>query len=161
MKKNRPLAPKGGNDNVMTPPKLAHRIISHFKVDGKVIDPCRGEGAFWTPGWAWCEISEGQDFLTTDFSGRHFDYICSNPPWSQIRAFTKKAMEISDNVIWLCLVNAFWMKARLRDMNEAGFGIKEILFVDTPAKPWPQTGFQLGATHIQRGYKGPVTINRL
>ncbi len=65
-------------------------------------------------------------------------------------------MEVSDNVVFLCLINAFFMKARLRDIHSSGFGIKEILCVDTPPKPWPQTGFQLGAVHIQRGYKGDI-----
>lgn len=42
-----------------------------------------------------------------------------------------------------------------------GFGMKEILFVPTPPKPWPQTGFSLGAMYIQRGYFGPVTLSEL
>lgn len=38
-------------------------------------------------------------------------------------------------------------------MADENFGIKEILFVPTPPKPWPQAGFALGAVHIQRGAK--------
>jgi hypothetical protein len=70
-------------------------------------------------------------------------------------------MECSNNVVFLCLVNAFFMKARLRDMEEAGFGIREILFVPTPPKPWPQTGFSLGAVHIQRGWTGDCKMTTL
>lgn len=160
-------------DWVMTPPSLALSIINHYQPYGKVLDPCRGEGAFYNQfavypsvnSTDWCEITEGHDFLirefTTDTESVHYDWIVSNPPWSQIRPFTLKAMEVADNIVWLCLVNAFWMKARLRDMDERGFAVKEILLLDTPPHPWPGTGFQLGATHIQKGYKGDVRISRL
>jgi len=70
-------------------------------------------------------------------------------------------MEVADNVVFLCLVNAFFMKARQQDMRKAGFGMKEILFVPTPAKPWPQTGFSLGAVYIQKDYLGPVIHSHL
>ncbi len=162
-----PLAPHGGNDDVYTPPALAQRILDHYKVSGRVIDPCRGKGAFWREGWDWCEIKEGRDFL--DWSGnwwppavaRHYDWCVTNPPWSKLRPFLQRAMQVSDNVVFLCLVNAFWMKARLRDMAQAGFAIREIALVETPPKPWPQTGFALGAVHVQRGYVGDIKVGNL
>ena len=40
----RPLAPKGGNDRVYTPPWLAAQIISHFNPTGRILEPCRGSG---------------------------------------------------------------------------------------------------------------------
>ena len=42
-----------------------------------------------------------------------------------------------------------------------GFGIKEILFVDTPPKPWPATGFCLSANWLQKGWKGDIKISKL
>lgn len=160
---SRPLVPKGGNDVVMTPYDLATRIIAHFKPAGRILEPCKGTGVFshQMGDCDWCEITQGRDFLTWDPCGVHYDWIVTNPPWSQIRPFLKRSMELSDNVVFLCLVNAFFMKARLRDMKEAGFGFKEIVFVDTPPKPWPQTGFQLGAVYVQRNYSGPVTFSSL
>lgn len=166
--KNRPLAPKGGNDRVYTPPELARQIVEHFDVREQRLDPCRGTGAFFNAmldhfefGFVeWCEIDEGVDFLTTEIT-QHYDWVVTNPPWSQLRAFLKKSMEVADNVVFLCLVNAFFMKARQQDIVDAGFAMKEILFVPTPAKPWPQTGFSLGAVHIQKGYLGPVTHSHL
>jgi len=170
----KPLIPKGGGtegDLVMTPRPLAKAIIDHFRPRGYLIDPCRGNGAFYDQfpphpylheHHAWCEITQGVDFLTDPAIGSfQYDWCISNPPWSQFRAFTKRAMQCSDNTVWLCTVNHFWLKARLRDMDEAGFGIKEILLVATPPAPWPQSGFQCAAVHIQRGYKGPITMSRL
>ncbi len=108
------------------------------------------------PGCDWCEIDKGRDFLNTQ--NNHWDWIVTNPPWSKFRAFLKQSMLVADNIVFLSLVNAFFMKARISDMRKAGFGIVEILMLDTPVKPWPQTGFQLGATYIQRGYSGKVNI---
>ncbi len=159
---SQPLAPKGGNDRIYTPPRLAKDIVQHFKVYGKCMEPCAGRGAFVnameesnaTYVFA-CEIDDGSDFLQWSHDCR-MDFVVTNCPWSQFRPFLKKSMEVADNVVFLCLVNAFFMKARQQDMKTAGFGMKEILFVDTPPKPWPQTGFSLGAVHIQRGYTGDV-----
>ena len=154
------LIPKGGNDRVYTPPKLARTICEHFKPTGRLLEPCKGEGSFISyPGdWRWCEVDEGSDFL--EYSERA-DWIVTNPPWSQLRSFLRHSMELADNIVFLCLINAFWMKARLRDIEQAGFGIKEILRVPQPAKPWPQTGMELGATYLQKGYSGPIMLASL
>lgn len=157
---NRPLAPRGGNDDVYTPEYLAKQIIAHFNPSGPIMEPCRGTGSFYNnfptgEDHGWFELSEGKDFLASEVNEK-YNWVITNPPWSKIRPFLDKSMIISDNVVFLCLVNAFFMKARLRDIKVRGFGIKEILCVKTPPKPWPQTGFQLGAVHIQRGYEGDI-----
>ena len=149
-----------------TPPELARQIVEHFQPSGIVMEPCAGPfdkqafvAAMSHLDPDWCEIDEGYDFLTMVLPV--YNWVVTNPPWSQLRAFLKKSMEVADNVVFLCLVNAFFMKARQEDMRKAGFGMKEILFVPTPAKPWPQTGFSLGAVHIQKGYIGTVTHSHL
>jgi hypothetical protein len=154
------LVPNGGNDKVYSPRWLAKAIVAHFKPAGKILEPCKGNGAFTDlmPGCDWCEIDQGRDFLTSS-PRKRYTWTVTNPPWSQFRAFLQKAMAVSDNVVFLSLVNAFFMKARLSDMKLAGFGFREFLMVPTPVAPWPQTGFQLGAVHIQRGYHGPVTMS--
>lgn len=160
---SRSLVPvHGGCDDVMTPSYLAEAIISHYQPTGRILEPCRGIGptyAFWREGWDYCEIKEGVDFLVCP--NQDYDWIVTNPPYSLFRAFLKRSMIVADNVVFLCFINAFWMKARLRDMDEAGFGIREILRVDTPPPPWPQTGFALGAVHVQRGWKGDIKVSRL
>lgn len=151
--------PKGGNDNVYTPDWLARAIMDHFKPDGKLLEPCRGKGAFYKlmpKGSPWCEIAEGRDFMA--YKGR-VDWVVTNPPWSELRAFLKKSMEVADNVVFLCLVNAIFMKARMRDIREAGFVVNEILLVPTPKAPWTQTGFCLGAVHICKTSAGDTDGN--
>lgn len=157
---SRPLVPSNGNDIVYTPDELALAIVQHFKPSGRVLEPCAGGGAFVRALGGVCdtfELQEGTDFLQQ--SGK-WDWVVTNPPWSKLRAFLKHSMTVADNVVFLCLVNAFFMRARWGDIESSGFAVKEILVCDQPPKPWPQTGFLLGAVHVQRGFAGPVTISR-
>ncbi len=140
-------------DRVMTPDALAAAIVAHFRPTGKILEPCRGSGAFLRamPGADWCEIEADppRDFLAYD--GPHVDWICTNPPWSLARAFLAKGMEIADNVVFLFSVNHAWTKARVRDVEEAGFHRAEIAIVDPYPMAFPASGFQLGCVHFKRG----------
>ena len=158
--KSQPNRNYKSDDVVMTPRPLAKAIIDRFKPTGLILEPCKGDGAFSDQMTCdWCEIKEGVDYLTTHFGVKH-DWIVTNPPWSQIRPFLKKAMEDADNIVFLVTVNHLWTKARLRLIEEHGFGIEEIALCDTP-KEFPQSGFQLGAIKISRGYTGPIKLSRL
>ena len=167
--KGRPLIPASNGseqDIVMTPPALARAIIGHFShaMSGKILDPSRGEGAFYNqfPSHLerdWCEVSEGRDFFTWD---ERVDWVMTNPPWSQIRAFTQHAMRVANNIVWLAPLTNITTKARLRDLEEHGFGVSELLFVDTPkGDGWPQSGFQIVAAHLCKGYCGDWRVGRL
>jgi hypothetical protein len=54
-------------------------------------------------------------------------------------------------------INHVWTKARLRIAREHGFGLRALVLVDTP-RSFPQSGFQLGVVHYQRGWSGPADI---
>lgn len=88
------------------------------------------------------------------------DWIVTNSPWSQIRDFLCHAMEMADHVVFRFTIKHLWTKARLRDIHNAAFGIREIVLVDMP-KNFPQSGFQLGAVHLQYGWKGKITLSEL
>jgi hypothetical protein len=46
------------------------------------------------------------------------DWIITNPPFSQLRAFLKHSYEIANNVVFLTFTaHVLGMKARLQDMN--------------------------------------------
>ena len=70
------------------------------------------------------------------------------------RAFTQHAMGVSDNIVWLVHMPNITTKARLRDLDQHGFGVAELVWVGTP-RDWPQSRFQLVAAHLKRGYSGP------
>ena len=148
------------NDVVYTPRPLAKRIIDHFNISGRILDPCMGDGASYEQFPAnsekfWCEIEIGVYFFS--FKDR-VDYCISNPPYSLFRKFLIHSMEVADNIIYLITVNHCWTKARIRDLRENGFGIKEIYCVDTP-RNFPPSGFQYGAIHFQRGWKGDIKMS--
>ena len=109
------------------------------------------------PSVQWAEVKRGRDFFDWD---QPVDWIITNPPWSQIRDFLCHAMELSNHVVFLFTINHLWTKARLRDIHNADYGIREIVLVDMP-KAFPQSGFQLGAVHLQYGWKGKITLSEL
>lgn len=163
----RSLVPKGGNDCVATPLPLAIQIVQHFRPTGRVLEPCRGadspgpfEQALRTIGVEchWAEILAGRDFLTMHLL--HYDWIITNPPWSQFRKFLVRSMQVADNIVFLSTINHWFLTGRRRDMREAGFGIVEILELQHPPKPWPSSGFSLAAVWIRRGWTGGATFTK-
>jgi hypothetical protein len=165
------------NDDIQTPLALARRLVAHFQPTGKILEPCRGHGNFLkslrehqrssqltasrlkltATSVQWAEVKRGRDFFDWD---QPVDWIITNPPWSQIRDFLCHAMELSNHVVFLFTINHLWTKARLRDIHNADYGIREIVLVDMP-KTFPQSGFQLGAVHLQYGWKGKITLSEL
>lgn len=153
------------DDVVMTPPELAERLVAHFSPSGRVLEPCLGSGNMYRALRAgspkaelyWCERMRGKDFY--DWTGR-VDWVFTNPPWSKIRPFLAHSMLFADHIVFLMTVNHAWTKARLRDMRQAGFGLKEICCMETP-EGFPQSGFQLGAVYYRRGWRGPCEISEL
>lgn len=102
----------------------------------------------------WAEVKLGRDFFDWD---QPVDWIITNPPWSQVRDFLCHAMEMAEHVVFLFTINHLWTKARLRDIHNADFGVREIVLVNMP-QTFPQSGFQLGAVHLQHGWKGKITM---
>lgn len=149
---------------MMTPPELAQQIINHFRPTGRMLEPCRGDGAFSSlmPGCHWFEINETEiidrDFLTTR-SGCHYDWIVTNPPYSKFRDFLLQSMHYADNIVFLAPINHFVTRARMRDIREKGFGIVEIKEYPQPPAPWPGSGFALGAAWLRRGWAGSTHIH--
>lgn len=146
-------------DCVQTPVNYASMIIEHFKPFGRTLEPCSGDGNFLKvyPFTKSLEILDGKDFFEET---EHFDWIITNPPYSKMRAFLNKSMEVADNVVFLTSINHLWLKARIRDIEEKGFGIKEIIIFDTP-KSFPQSGFQFGCFYLSKNYKGDIRFSRL
>ena len=145
------------NDDIQTPLDLAQHLVAHFQPGGRILEPCCGDGNILChlPADAdWCEIKHSRNFFSWHES---VDWIITNPPWSQIRCFLAHGFQIADNIVFLMTVNHAWTKARLRDMRNAGFGLREIHLVSTPHS-FPQSGFQLGAVHYQRGHFGPLNL---
>ena len=148
---------KNPNDDVHTPDKIAKFIVQTFSPTGKVLEPCRGKGAFYKylpEGSDWCEISEGRDFF--DYK-QNVDWIVTNPPYSKFDKFLDHSFAIAENVVFLAPISKV-MKSWGTIMKIKQFGgIKKIWFV--PARRCGFAfGFPCGAFHFQRNYRGPIEI---
>lgn len=152
------LIPKGGDDKIYTPDSLAKKIVNYYNPFGKkCLEPCKGGGAFLRAfqdigiNPFWCEIDEGNDFFQFN---EKVDWIITNFPWSLHRECIKHSMQISDNIVTLVTLNHILaLKARLRDIRENGFYIREVITMPTP-KEFPASGFQLGTIYLNK-VEGP------
>lgn len=145
----------------MTPRSLATTCVSRLEPSGVVLEPCAGTRNFvralqpYANGVVLeCELSRGRDFLLWS---RPVDWIVTNPPWSEFRAFLGHAMTLAPDIAFLVTVNHWWTKARVRMVNEAGYGYRRLWMVPYPSE-FPNSGFQLGLMHIQFGYDGPLMV---
>ena len=89
------------NDVVFTPDWLAKQICGMFDIDGKVLEPCKGEGAFlkYLPeNTDWCEIAEGRNYY--DYNEK-VDWIVTNPPYSDYNRFLEHSFALADNIVAL------------------------------------------------------------
>jgi hypothetical protein len=152
------LSEKQG-DHVYTPDWVVVDMVSHFRPEGLILDPCRGKGAFTDrlpEDTFWCEIDDGRDF----FEWREaVDWVIGNPPYSLTRPFFKHSYEVADNILYLVpLRNVFSGYGFVKEIHEYG-GIKEIRVYGTGGKLGFPMGNAVGAFHLERGYCGPTTFS--
>ena len=148
------------NDVVFTPDWLTKKICSMFKIEGLVLEPCKGEGAFmkYLPNdTEWCEIVEGRNFY--DYN-KKVDWIVTNPPYSDYNRFLKHCFELSENIVLLVPV-AKMMKSMgtIKLIMEYG-GIVSCHFLSGGKAGFP-FGFPIGVYHLKRNYKGLTLFKEL
>ena len=122
-------------DIVFTSNSVAQEIVGRYHPTGIILDPCRGDGAFWGNilGAEWCEITEGKDFFSWE---EPVDWIIGNPPYSIINRWLEHSFLLAENIVYLLPVaKIFGSRMRLRMVKEYG-GIVEIW------APW--TGREIG-----------------
>jgi len=153
-----PMLPRNGDDRIQTPDALARAAVEHFLPCGRIVEPSAGNGAFLRAlpkGADWYEIQNGRDFLKAE--GR-WDWAVGNPPFSQFRAFLQKAMQVADNLVFIGLAPAWFVRARQEDMRQARFALVELCALPIPPT-WPQLGIELtaGWGRAQAGRAAPPT----
>lgn len=148
------------NDVVFTPDWLAERICSMFMIEGKVLEPCKGEGAFlhYLPaGTEWCEITEGRNFYDYD---KPVNWIVTNPPYSDFNRFLDHSFSLSENIVLLIpTAKLFKSMGTLRSVYDYG-GIVSLHLLPAGKAGFP-FGFPCGIFHLCRGYKGLTKIDLL
>lgn len=130
------------NENYPTPATVVDRLIDHMDISiyDSFLEPCRGNRVIYDkvpvidPNKSWCEISEGKDYLTTQFKNK-FDLIITNPPFSLSEQFIKKSLsELTDNgtLVYLLRLNFLGSLKRLDFWFEVGFPTNLITIVPRP-----------------------------
>lgn len=145
-------------DRVYTPAWCAEDMVNHFRPHGRVLEPCKGDGAIYNrlpTGALWCEIDEGKDFFRWD---EPVDCIITNPPYSKLRPFMVHAFKIADHDVVL-LIPVRNLVSGYGTVREArGFGaMKEIRWYGGGARLGFPMGNAIAAVHWKRGYVGPTT----
>jgi hypothetical protein len=148
------------NDVVFTPDWLAKQICEMFPISGKVLEPCKGEGAFlqYLPKDSnWCEITEGRNFY--DYNEK-VDWIVTNPPYSDFNRFLEHSFELAENIVLLVPVaKLFKSMGTLRTvLNFGGFVSIDLLPSSKAGFPF---GFPCAVYYLKRGYSGETKIKML
>ena len=146
------------DDIILTPLDVARDVVNHFKPYGRILDPCRGNGAFadLMPGCDWCEIRQGRDFYAWR---EQVDWIVSNPPYSVFSDFLRHSMTVAENIVYLIPVNKIFNSDRMmREIWQWG-GVPEIYTVAGGGALGFPIGFAIGAVHFRRNYRGQTRVN--
>ncbi len=148
------------NDVVFTPEWLSEKICSMFDISGKVLEPCKGEGAFlkYLPkDTDWCEIAEGRNFYDYD---KQVDWIVTNPPYSDFNRFLDHSFSLAENIVLLVpMAKMFKSMGTIGSILEWG-GIVSIHVLPASKAGFP-FGFPCGVYYLQKGYKGNTEIKLL
>lgn len=148
------------NDVVFTPEPLAKLICAMLPIAGKVLEPCKGEGAFlkYLPeGTDWCEIVDGRNFFDYD---KQVDWIVTNPPYSDFNRFLDHAFRLADNIVLLVPVAKMFksMGTLKKVFAYGGFVSIHVLPASRAGFPF---GFPCGVYYLKRGYVGDTDIREL
>lgn len=145
------------DDIILTPLDVARDVVKHFKPSGRILDPCRGNGAFadLMPGCEWCEIREGRDF----YNWREpVDWIVSNPPYSVFSDFLRHSLNVAENIVYLIPVNKIFNSDRMMREIWTWGGVPEIYTVAGGGALGFPINFAIGAVHFKRSYRGETRV---
>ena len=155
------LNPQPPNDVVNTPVNIAKQMIDLYQLEGTVLDPCRGKGAFYNNfpknvKKEWCEIKEGIDFFEYN---KQVDWIISNPPFSILDDFFEHSFKLSKNVVFLIPLSKLFSSFYRID-NVLNYGKIVSIDIISAGKCGFPFGFPVCSVHIKEGYEGETLITK-
>jgi len=147
------------SDVVYTPVIFSKTIIDIIKPSGTILEPCKGDGAFYNllPSHSeYCEITEGKDFFNYN---KNVDWIVGNPPYSIFYQWLKHSFSLAKNVSYLLPINKVFQSNKIMSLiNEYG-NIKQIIVIGDGRRycKFP-FGYSVGNFHFQKNYTGNTEI---
>lgn len=146
-------------DVVYTPEWVAKDMITFFQPSGRILDPCKGDGAFLKhlpPETAWCEVTEGVDFFLWN---EPVDWIIGNPPYSRYFDWLYHAVTVADNIALLMPADKPFISNRMLLMLKEWGEMKHMRLYGSGSKLGFPIGFAIAAIHFQKGYKSGMTFS--
>lgn len=144
-------------DVVYTPDWCARDMVDWFKPSGRVLEPCKGDGAIYKylpAGAEWCEIELGRDFFAYS---KQVDWIVGNPPYGMMLEWMRHSFSVSINIVYVIPINKVFNSYKvLSEIFNSG-GIKHIRVIGPGGKLGFDMGFSVGCVHFVRGYTGPTS----
>lgn len=150
--------PPRPDDVVYTPDAVAAEIVGWLKPNGKCLDPCCGDGAFFRhlpAGSDWCELERGRDFF--DYTER-VDWIIGNPPYSIFEEWLRHSFEIAENVAYIVPTNKIFQRQVIMQMINNWGGIRNMMVYGSGAVVGFPFGFSVGTFHFQKGWHGECNL---
>lgn len=140
-------------DTVYTPGWVARDMVDFFPITGRVLDPCRGDGAFYDllPGADYCEIEEGIDFYGCSTK---YEWIVGNPPYADFSSWLRHSFSLARNILYLIPANKlFNSHSMIADLSNYG-GVVHLRHYGGGSKLGFSIGFAICAAWLQRDYAG-------
>lgn len=147
------------SDIVYTPDWVAKDMVEWFKLTGRILEPCMGDGAIYKylpEGSEWCEIDKGRDFLAW---AKPVDCIISNPPFSakMFNEWLNHSFDLSPCVVYLLPIHFVFRSASKLDICKQRGWIKHVRFYGTGSDLGFPMGNPIAAMQFIRGYRGDTS----
>lgn len=146
-------------DVVYTPDWCAKDMVNFFQPSGKVLDPCKGEGAIFRylpKGSDWCEISEGRDFFAWN---KKVDWIIANPPYdnNEFLKWLEHSFYLAPDIVFLLPVHFIFRSGSRVDFCRKSGWIKHVRWYGNGSKLDFPFSNPVAAVHFVRGYHGDTS----
>jgi hypothetical protein len=147
-------------DVVYSPHWVVRDMVSFFQPSGRILEPCKGDGAFLKclpDGTDWCEIAEGKDFFAWY---ERVDWLFGNPPYRMFGRWMYHSMAIASEIVYLLPCDKPFISWKmLKTMRDWG-SIKHMRVYGTGASiGFYNVGFAVGALWFSKDYHGPMHIS--
>jgi len=146
-------------DIVYTPEWVVVDMIEHFKPSGKILDSCKGDGAFLKhlpKDTEWCEIREGIDFFAYHAK---VDWIIGNPPYSNYAKWIYHSMTIADKFAYIFPTQKPFCSYTMFKKVRVWGGIKHIRIYGTGTSIGWTFGYAVGAIYWEKGWRGGLEFS--
>jgi len=144
-------------DLVMTPSWCAQDMVAHFQPSGRVLDPCRGDGAFSSllTDCEWCEIRDGRDFYEWT---KRVDWIIGNPPYSGIPDWCRHSFKLADDIAYLIPCRSVFLGPQFIESIYRWGGIVAMRHYGGGQRLGFPFGNAIAAFHFRKQYDGPIKV---